>query len=481
MRASVDTSRSVPDASFMSVLATALFWAWCLVWVSNAGDSSWPVRSAETFVAVRVMWIIGMTSFAVLILWLRVHVQLNRRVMLMVATPLTTLGTLVVVGVIGHSGRDVLVLAVASLLTGFTAGTLLPTWTPSFDTGDASRLTLLITISALGAVALFHVGSLLPYTAASTLFVALPLLAGAVSLLDRSTSVSRPAPPALETSPSSAYVAPDIGFVVFGLVSGFTFGLNLLAYRFTPHSPLTVALIVASAVGALAGAAGLYAFMGRSRIISGSDAVLPLVVAGVLTLPYVSVNVSALMQVAVASNYLCSAMLFNLSQTDTSYRLKVGRWALRLSTRMMGTAAGTVGALLGLWVSHALDLGSSFAIGAFIAMAYTLLVAMTLLVSTRVSIFSRTLQTKPPKPACDVCGEIAREYRLTPREAEILAILATGRNQAHVQQALVIAPGTATTHITHIYQKLGIHNRSELLDLVEETRKADESRDRDDS
>jgi DNA-binding CsgD family transcriptional regulator len=36
----------------------------------------------------------------------------------------------------------------------------------------------------------------------------------------------------------------------------------------------------------------------------------------------------------------------------------------------------------------------------------------------------------------------------------------------YVRKVLHIAPGTASTHINHIYQKLGVHSCQELLDMV---------------
>lgn len=467
MTPSADRQSRRPDVGFASVLGTALFWAWCLVWVSNAGDSAWPVRTSQTFFAVRIMWLVGMTSFAVLMLRLRPRIRFDRRVMLAVATPLTTLGTLAIVLVTGHSARDVVVLGITALLTGFAAGALLPTWAPMFDTGNAIQLTILYTGAALGAVAVFHFGSLLPYVAGAPVFVALPMLAGALRLTDR----AEPPAPAVQPARVRAYGAPDVGYVVFGLVSGFTFGLDLLAYRLVPRSSLAEALIVGSALVALAGGAGLYALRSRAHLIIDFNAALPLVFVGVLTLPYVFVGLGALLQVVVAANYLCSAMLFNLSGTDTTYALRLGHRTMQLSTRATGAAAGIIGALLGLWASSVLHMRSSLVIGVIIAVSYTLLVAMSIIVSIRVSIFSRTTQQAAPVPAAAICGELARTYRLTPREEEILAILASGRNQAYVQQTLVIAPGTATTHITHIYQKLGIHSRGELLDLVEDARR----------
>ena len=37
----------------------------------------------------------------------------------------------------------------------------------------------------------------------------------------------------------------------------------------------------------------------------------------------------------------------------------------------------------------------------------------------------------------------------------------------HIMEELVISEGTAKTHINHVYKKLNVHSRHELLDLIE--------------
>ena len=64
------------------------------------------------------------------------------------------------------------------------------------------------------------------------------------------------------------------------------------------------------------------------------------------------------------------------------------------------------------------------------------------------------------------CRELAVAYSLTPREAEVLEILARGYDLGRVQEELGISEGTALTHKRHVYQKLAVHARAELLDLV---------------
>lgn len=62
--------------------------------------------------------------------------------------------------------------------------------------------------------------------------------------------------------------------------------------------------------------------------------------------------------------------------------------------------------------------------------------------------------------------EIAREAGLTPREAEVFALLAQGRSIPYIRDELIISRETAATHAKHIYAKLDVHSRQELIDLV---------------
>jgi DNA-binding NarL/FixJ family response regulator len=50
---------------------------------------------------------------------------------------------------------------------------------------------------------------------------------------------------------------------------------------------------------------------------------------------------------------------------------------------------------------------------------------------------------------------------LTPRENEILRLLAHGRSSAEIAKHLVISPRTVGTHVQHILAKLGVKNRTQ--------------------
>ena len=56
--------------------------------------------------------------------------------------------------------------------------------------------------------------------------------------------------------------------------------------------------------------------------------------------------------------------------------------------------------------------------------------------------------------------------QLTPREREVLALLADGLDQRAIGSALFISPDTARTHIQRVLRKLNVHSRAEAIDLI---------------
>lgn len=53
--------------------------------------------------------------------------------------------------------------------------------------------------------------------------------------------------------------------------------------------------------------------------------------------------------------------------------------------------------------------------------------------------------------------------KLSPREAEVLTLLADGLGTGEIAERLYLSESTTKTHITHIYQKFGAANRAQAL------------------
>jgi DNA-binding NarL/FixJ family response regulator len=56
---------------------------------------------------------------------------------------------------------------------------------------------------------------------------------------------------------------------------------------------------------------------------------------------------------------------------------------------------------------------------------------------------------------------------LSPRELEVLKMLARGRDRAYIEEKLVVSRNTVKAHVKHIYAKLGIHSHQDLIALVQ--------------
>ena len=55
---------------------------------------------------------------------------------------------------------------------------------------------------------------------------------------------------------------------------------------------------------------------------------------------------------------------------------------------------------------------------------------------------------------------------LTPREREVLSLLASGRSSKEIARRLVISPRTVSTHVQHILAKLDVSNRARAIALA---------------
>ena len=67
---------------------------------------------------------------------------------------------------------------------------------------------------------------------------------------------------------------------------------------------------------------------------------------------------------------------------------------------------------------------------------------------------------------------VAAKYGLSRREGDVLALLAEGWRAAAIAERLVLSVATVKNHMNHIYGKLGVHSQDELLELIEQERRA---------
>ena len=86
-------------------------------------------------------------------------------------------------------------------------------------------------------------------------------------------------------------------------------------------------------------------------------------------------------------------------------------------------------------------------------------------------VFAELCEPAKPVSAYDAmeaqCVKTAQRYGLSKRETEILRYLSTGRTRTYIAEALFISESTVASHSKRIYQKLGVHSKRELMELVD--------------
>lgn len=129
---------------------------------------------------------------------------------------------------------------------------------------------------------------------------------------------------------------------------------------------------------------------------------------------------------------------------------------------------GFAGATMGFFLASQ-GLSERPSLGVICLVIVVALVAMTAYVFTEYDL--RLFIGRPTyalqKNLDAVCDKLSSIYGLSKREREVLVLLAKGRSVPFIAEEFTVSKGTVKTHVRHIYEKLGIHSKQELLDLVE--------------
>lgn len=208
---------------------------------------------------------------------------------------------------------------------------------------------------------------------------------------------------------------------------------------------------------------------------------IPLMIAGFLSFLTFPSEKSSYMFVLLGAGYWCLNMLIwialcNLIQNKDLSPVK--SFALFYGTMQLAILAAKPA---GNWLLNHMNL-TERGLSAIVSSSVIIIVvlALILLHNRNISSLWNKSSAQDPQETLDTLKgadnlgtldsyleNLACQYKLTPRETEVFYLLARGRSLPVIKQELTIATGTAQTHIRHIYEKFNVHNRQELLDVVE--------------
>ncbi|MBR2836257.1 MAG: response regulator transcription factor [Coriobacteriales bacterium] len=152
-----------------------------------------------------------------------------------------------------------------------------------------------------------------------------------------------------------------------------------------------------------------------------------------------------------------------------SHRLRISAlWLFGFARffRYAGTLLGTAAS------AYLIPLGTNTE-ALLVAAVLGLIAILTFIVLSEKTVFSDwninyVLNTQNgEQEIADPLAGFGTTFHLTQREEEILYLLAQGNSALVISKELFIAEGTVKAHIQHIYQKLGVHTRKELMTLIE--------------
>jgi DNA-binding CsgD family transcriptional regulator len=100
---------------------------------------------------------------------------------------------------------------------------------------------------------------------------------------------------------------------------------------------------------------------------------------------------------------------------------------------------------------------------AFSTEIYIALIALTF-VALGIWIGNRLTSRHAPAPTFVRNDAAVRSLGLSTREVEILGALASGKSNKELARSFGISPNTVKTHVTRIYDKLGVQRRVQAID-----------------
>lgn len=204
---------------------------------------------------------------------------------------------------------------------------------------------------------------------------------------------------------------------------------------------------------------------------------LPLVATGFLLLPIIWSGAGGIANACAQLGAGIAGTILWCMAADRVHATKIPAYLL-LSSVMVGVnVAQLIGTLVGLVFSDSMGRGGLTITVIALAAVYLIAMMSMFLFKDRklkgtdaaTGVTAEQEQARRDREAQEFslrCQAIARVHGLTQREQEILEQLAHGHTVKEIADAFCVSANTVKYHVKGVYQKLGVHSRDEVAEMV---------------
>lgn len=452
----------------LAFLGIGLYWAW--VYMSFFSTTLFPHAGNPTGLVNKSLTLSLMAAMLMILMWMLIASRTppkSENGIVFVAAIVASVGTALTAA---GTGQSALFIA-GSIMTGLGTGTLLVQWGRLYGSIDARRAGTRISLSLFLSILICLAVVGLPSDLAIGTVVVLPMISMATLLFAKKGLLPSPSAPT-GTSLLHFPWKLALGLSVCGAAFGFVMGLTFL----TPSTIRVAGNAVLVANGAVALTIMIVmAFMAKElNYRLAYRVVLPLMGLGFLLLPLFGAAQRPLAFALARGGYTFFDVLIWIQLSAIAFETRTSVLRIFCGFRLALDTGVLVGVIAGLLLAQTI---LPFLTVVSIVIVFLLIVILTLVLSeTNVERAWGLLNKSDPEAISRwtiACDALASAHHLSPREAEVMVLIAKGRSAPRIADELGVSTGTVQTHSKNLYRKLGIHSRQSLLILIEEERQRD--------
>ena len=463
--------------SLKRIAGFALLWLWMFMMFYSIVPYGF---SSDVRGSLYTSLLISLVAMVVTLLFLSVIVRHERvssnRFVVLGSAAMMSVGSVLTPFADPTTPVGMLVLGISAIMTGTGSAVLFVCWVELLS-GLGGRLALVeMSVSTCVSFLAGFILLAMPLAPAVAAVVALPVASALILRASLDGMISRVKEPAQPLSRRTAtlFVKALAGAVLIGVLEGF-FDVVAGFKTYEVQDIFGAYLFLAGFVGGLV-ICLIAVFLHRDSIFYSYRFAMLMLCLGCLSAPFLADN-NTYSSALIFGGYNCFVLVLCVVCIDVANSFKVGA-ARAIGLGFVALYGGeTVGSLF----AHSLE---ATGIPLFDLTVVTL-VAVSLLFIAHLFLFTETdlikigigevhlvgaQQDEAPAAeadSADPCAAIVERYALSPRESDVLPLLLEGRTISRIQDTLFISAGTVSTHIRHIYQKTGVNNRQELIDLAQ--------------